>query len=109
MQSPRERTTLTEKRGGYVHRTKRAKTSQRLSPSAPGEDRSTLSISEEGKRVRTSESVPYEPFLWIAAHQVSRWSGGLPGERRTVARTIFAPSCPMLSSIAHQGMEHIQV
>ena len=116
MQLLRERTTLTEKREkGTFTEPIRVKTSQRLNPPATRRDHSTPSIAEEDRRVRTSESVPSEPclsvnLLWqTALHQVSRRSGGLPGERPTVARTIFAPSCPMLSSIDHQGMEPIQV
>jgi hypothetical protein len=115
MQSLRERTTVAEREEITFTEPIRAKTGQRLRPSAKREDRSTVSITENGKRVRTSESVPSELFLCVvvlwqtAAHQVSRRSGGLPCERRTVARTIFAPSCPMLSSIGHQGTEHIQV
>jgi hypothetical protein len=109
MQSRRERTTLAEKRGGYVHRTNRCEDEPAFEP--VGHRGSPLDTPDcrKGKPVRTSESVPSESFLWAAVHQVSRRSGGLPCERRTVARTIFAPSCPLLSSIGHQGMEHIQV
>jgi hypothetical protein len=114
MQSLHELTTLAEKRGGYVHRANTCEDELAFEPIGHRGRPPTLSIAEE-ERVRTSESVPSEPFLWAvllwqtAVHQVSRWSGHLPGEIRTVARTIFAPSCPMLSSIGHQGMEHIQV
>ena len=110
MQLLREGTTLTEKREkGTFTEPIRVKTSQRLNPPATRRDHSAPSLTEEDRRVRTSESAPSEPFLWVAAHQVSRWSGGLPCERRTVARIIFAPSCLMLSSVDHQGMGHIQV
>jgi hypothetical protein len=115
MQLLRDRTTLAEKRGGYVHRANTCEDKSAFEPAGHTERPLDTLDYRRGRRVRTSESVSSEPFLWVvdlwltAGHQVSRRSGGLPGERRTVARTIFAPSCPMLSSIDHQGMEHIQV
>src|SRR5277367_4467299 len=94
MQSRRERTTLAEKRGGYVHRTNRCEDEPAFEP--VGHRGSPLDTPDcrKGKPVRTSESVPSESFLWAAVHQVSRRSGGLPCERRTVARTNLCSFLP---------------
>jgi hypothetical protein len=65
MQLLRERTTLAEREEVTFTETIRVKTSQRLNPPATRRNRSTLSITEEGRRARTSESVSSEPFLWV--------------------------------------------
>ena len=68
MQSRRERTTLAEKRGGYVQRANTSEDEPAFEPVGHRGRPPTLSIAAEGKRVRTSESVPSEPFLWVAVH-----------------------------------------
>jgi hypothetical protein len=63
MQSLRDRTTLAEKRGGYIHRANTCEDEPAFEPVGHRGRPATLSIAEEGKRVRTSESVSSELYL----------------------------------------------
>ena len=82
MQSRRERTTLAEKRGGYVHRTNRCEDEPAFEP--VGHRGSPLDTPDcrKDKPVRTSESVPSESFLWAAVSQ-----GGVAVCRASVGRS----------------------
>jgi hypothetical protein len=64
MQSLRERTTLAEKRGGYVHRANTCEDELAFEPVGHrGKTSDTLDC-RRGQSVRTSESVSLERLLW---------------------------------------------